>query len=69
MLFRSEKSLLNLSVEYLQKAIENRGFTLEMVNGIIDSAIKQGDPFTVVNLNKLKPKKTKKKAEAVKLAA
>lgn len=64
-----EKSLLNLSVEYLQKAIENRGFTLEMVNGIIDSAIKQGDPFTVVNLNKLKPKKTKKKAEAVKLAA
>lgn len=59
------KALTNLSVEQLEEAIQSGGFTSDMIDGIIDSATKQGDPFTVVTLNKLKnPQKAKAKAKA-----
>lgn len=64
-----ESSLTNLTVEQLQLAIGKGGLTADMVEELIESSTKQGDPFTVCYVNKPKQKITKVAQEAEKLAA
>lgn len=64
-----EKALFSIAEKELREATENGGLTLDMVNRIIDSATKQGAPFSICNLSKIKPKKIKEAAPAEKLAA
>lgn len=64
-----ETNLTNLTVEQLQEAIANGGFTASMVEKLIEDSTKQGDPFTVCLVNKPKTKITKVAQEAEKLAA